>query len=260
MIWSKRITWFVLPTFLLVIIITVLHTSQTNAEKVPNGPEDIAKRYINYMETGEYQNILNLFANGSLGILPSSNETTLEETEKTNLFLNGSIDSLSLLKQQREYVVSLFGQNAWSNASFTLESVNAPETTEKWIQKSTGEEVSEEEGRKLLRSYWDEVGRKEGINPADLFNNLPLVNGEIKDSKLLKLKDIKDTYTKGEPIEILLVGLYETYKVNLKYHNQIATQTGEHDFHFYITNKNGKWIIYDGLQWNAPLTESQGDI
>jgi hypothetical protein len=246
-LFRKKYSYIVVIASLLLtsIIMNSALEVKTSASTLPDSPELAVQTYLEFMSKGDFDN--SFFKNASLGMDPESMKGSFQGTTK-----------FDVQKRQVEFVKQLFGTNAWENSTFILESVPSPEANEKWVEKATGKEISEYDGRKLLRQYWDSVGQIEGINPVELFEDS--LEGEVTDPKKVKLKKIKDKYLLKEPVEIKVVPFYETYKVILKFNDQSHGTYGEVNFHIYITNKNGKWSLYDGLQWNVIDNGPTGDI
>lgn len=253
-----------LPITLLLALGTGFITLYTsNTVKFPDTREDAVKIYLDAMAKGKFDKSLQIFTSGAVGNNPSVENTgiPLEEAERNGLLKNVKVDHVSILKKQRDFVINLFDKDAWTNATYTIQEVKSPEVKEQWVEKSSGKVISEIDGRRKLKEYWDNIGVKENINPKDIFISVPKEkNGEVRDSKQLKLLEIKEKYTKDEPVEIQLIPYYEACEVKFKFNGTPAAASGEYDFRLTLSNKSGKWLLHDGLNWTMPEVEPKGDI
>ncbi len=263
---TMKLTKKIFILFLLSTIIiggSIVLSLPITAQKNTDDPSNIINKYLEVMTTGNFEKDMAFFANVPVGMKPYITQTyslPLEEAEKKGLVQKGKVDYVSILNEQRDFVISLFGEDAWLNTEYSLEKVNSPEVKEQWIEKSTKKIISEETGLSKLKNYWDKISEKEGINPEELFSHSKLASGKITNEKALKLKKIKDKYQDNEPVELQLVPFYELYKVNLTFNGADTAETGESNFYFYISNKHDKWSMFDGLHWNIPFEEPTGDI
>ena len=255
---------WVIVSLILIIAIGIFFVSPIlNAANLPDTREEAVKLYLECMEKGEFDKYIQFFSSAAVGKDPSvlNSGIPLEEAEKKGIVQAKKIDTISILQRQREFVTTLFGKDAWMNVEYSIKDIKSPEVKEQWVEKASGKVISENEGRKKLKEYWDNVGLKEHINPKDIFSDMPAEkNGEVKDQKHLKLLQIKEKYAMNEPVEVQLVPYYSTCEVKLKFNGKDAAPSGEYDFRFSISNKNGKWILHDGLNWTLPEVEPEGDI
>lgn len=250
-------------SLLLVFIIGFTIPSISNAANLPDTREDAVKYYLDTMAKGEFEKSLQFFTSGSIGkdLSTENSGMPLEEAEKNGLVQNTKVDAISILEWQRDFVINLFGKDAWTNATYTLNEIKSPEVKEQWVEKSSGKIISENDGRKMLKEYWDNVGLRENVDPKNIFTEPPIENnGEVKDSMQLKLIEIRGKYTKDEPVEIQLVQYYESCEVKFQFNGKTTATSGEYDFRLILSNKNGNWLLYDGLNWTMPEVEPEGDI
>jgi len=245
----KMLRKYIRLSLLLLLILNIgifLKAPLLNAAELPNTPEEAINQYLRSMTNEEFAKSVQFFSSRA--------------KEKGGIFQK-ILNNFSILKQQRDFVISLFGKDAWMNVDYSIIAVKSSEAREQWVEKASRNVISEEEGREKLKEYWDNIGLKEGINSKDIFSNtLEEINGVVRDSAQLKLLKLKSKYKNSEPVEIQLVPYYSTYEIKLKFNGQDTALSGECNFHFSISNKNGKWMLYDGLSWTLPEVEPEGDI
>jgi hypothetical protein len=243
---GKKYTVLIAFAVLTVLLFSILISTQSHANVSPTTSDEAVKAYLDLMATEQFNN--EYFSTGATGVDIESLKETFPGDNRTSVF-----------KRQFEFVKSLFGTDAWVNATYTLTPVRSPEVKEQWVEKATGQVISEEVGRHILKQYWDNVALREGVNPQELFADRK-VSGEITDPRVLKIIQIEEQYASGEPIEIQLVPYYDSYKVEITFNGIDQGPNGEYNFHINISNKQGKWTIYDGLQWEVVPEEPAGDV
>ncbi|MGO4372647.1 hypothetical protein AB4Z21_18175, partial [Paenibacillus sp. MCAF20] len=129
--------------------------------------EDVVKLYVDFMSSQKFEELTKEFPN-AIGMIVSdsefkNNQKTLEEAEKEGLKSSENIDFSGMLKEQHNYIQSLFGDMAWDNVTYKMVSVPAAEVYEAWVEKATGKVLTEEEGRKLNKQFWSGIAEKEGL-------------------------------------------------------------------------------------------------
>lgn len=216
--------------------------------------ENLVNSYLNIMKIGAFEKNINVFSNGSVGIDPLTvgKGLSLEVAENAQTIGIHKVDILETLKNQQAFVVNSFGNDAWGNVSYVINKIDSPEVKEQWIEISTGKVLTTEEGMNQLKKYWDSVSVIENID-AKLFFKTEMDGIKEQTDEEFKIMKIKEKYTIDEPVKVKLVPYYDTYEVCFMFNNmEKSDKTGLSNFRIYISNKNGVWSIYDGLNWSYP--------
>lgn len=158
--------------------------------------------------------------------------------------------------EQHEIVIEQFGKDAWENVLYDLEKIDPIDGELGYRIIASDEYIDAAEYDRLLREYWENVAKKEGISYYDIF----LEEGEPESNLQYKRTDILSKYSQDIPVELTLISDEDTYRVNLSFNDIKVSKEGYKDFHFIIDNSKGEWQVYEGLTWTAPQPEfPEGD-
>ena len=150
--------------------------------------------------------------------------------------------------RQHYLVLEQFGDNAWENVSYTFEKVDPVDGALGYRIIETGESISAAEYDKILREYWDDVAKKEGVDYYDIF----LPEADPPEKMADKRVDLIAKYSEGIPVELTTISDAQACRVNLSFNGKKTSAQGFGDFHFIIDNRTGEWKTYEGLTWAEP--------
>jgi len=166
--------------------------------------------------------------------------------------IDAYITSLSNCDQERDLVISHFGDDAWDNVSYTLLEIAPTDGVLGYREISTGAFVDRAEYERILYEFWDNIANQEGVTYNDLF----LAENEPPENIANKRVDIVAKYSPELPVELVTVSDTQAYEVLLSFNNATSSSTGFENFHFVIDNKGGEWQILQGLSWNEPYPDN----
>lgn len=188
-------------------------------------------------------------------------DMTLEEAEASNYLSSKRQKTMdiaasynynnSIAMQQHDLIVSQFGDDAWDHVSYTAEEIEPVDGSLGYKVIATGELVSEEEYNQILKKYWVDVAKSEGISYDDLF----LSENEPIENMRNKRVDILNKYFENIPVKLVIVSDSQTYKISLAFDGESVSKEGFKDFHFVIDNRKGSWNVFQGLTWTEPFPE-----
>lgn len=250
-------------------------TEPDSIEKPVKGKEEIIQEYITYLsEAADPAKTKSKLENGlkidffGMGTEASAlPDMSLEEAEAAGLLHPDRIREnkwteeraeryASVAEQQHRLVASEFGPDAWENVTYTLEEVGPVYGSLGYRIVSTGELISESEYHRLLREYWEDIAEQEGVTYDDIF----LAEDEPAEMMKNKRVDIIAKYSDGVPVEVTTISDAQSYRVDLSFHGKRVSDQKYEDFHFIIVNRDGEWVVFQGLSWAAPDPEHpQGD-
>lgn len=267
------ITIVVVCVCLMAIVVAVSASNLSASIEMPTiGKEDIIQEYITYLsEVGDPTktkrgNEVNIEGPG-MGTESSALPTmTLEEAEKAGLLSPGRDQGkgttaradhyASVAMQQHDLVITQFGSDAWENVTYTMEEIDPVDGSQGYRIVSTGELISRSEYDSLLRKYWENVAKQEGVTFYDIF----LADDEPAEMMKNKRVDILGKYIEAIPVELTLISDAQFYSVHLTFNGERVSNEKFENFHFKIENRNDNWVVYQGLTWAAPVLEfPEGD-
>jgi len=234
------------------------------------GKEGIIQEYITYLsevrDPTKRGNEVNIELPG-MGTESSALPTmTLEEAETAG-FLSPGRDQVnsttaradhyaSVAMQQHNLVIAQFGSDAWENFTYTLEEIDPVDGSMGYRIVSTGELISRSEYDSLLRKYWENVAKQEGVTYYDIF----LADDEPAEMMKNKRVDILGKYIEAIPVELTTISDAQTYSVHLSFNGERVSNEKFENFHFIIDNRNDNWTVFHGLTWAEPIPEfPEGD-
>ncbi|MDQ6422211.1 hypothetical protein RB620_22535 [Paenibacillus sp. LHD-117] len=228
--------------------------TESPASKDPR--DEVVKTYLSLMEQEKYSEMRELWPNASAGNTESDPNEAGTLPDKIPPQNHAELDFTPFYKYQHDSVVSLFGENAWQNVDYEFTKIPAPDHKAKMIEKSTGKEISYEESVRLNQEYWKKVIEENNWTEKDVFS--PEGVEETQAEREQREKN-HAKYIDGEPTEYVVEELYESYVVDFKFGGKQAAESGEHQFKITIINPDGKWVVFDMLTWNPPISEHNGD-
>ena len=239
-------------------------------EKCPNSrvfsaekmlQEDAARDYISYLSGStdlasakkgsllhcEFPGMSALTA--ALPLEDAEREAVLKWANTEKVDSTTRIDYYAAIAVRQHYLVlEQFGDNAWENVSYTFEKIDSVDGALGYRIIETGESIGAAEYDKILREYWDDVAKKEGVDYYDIF----LPEAEPPEKMADKRVDLIAKYSEGIPVELTTISDAQAYRVNLSFNGKKTSAQGFGDFHFIIDNRTGEWKAYEGLTWAEP--------
>ncbi|MHA6484124.1 hypothetical protein ACX1C1_19710 [Paenibacillus sp. strain BS8-2] len=251
----QAITIFAVCICVMAIVVVSACKMPASIETPTMGKEEIIQEYISYLsEIGDptktkRDNAINIELPGmgtESSALPSQvDSTTVREDQY-----------VSVAVQQHNLVITQFGPDAWDNVIYTLEEIDPVDGILGYRIISTGEFISESEYNRLLRKYWENIAKQEGITYYDIF----LADGESVEGMENKRVDVIAKYSDGIPVEHTTISDAQTYSVQLSFNGDRLSNQKYENFHFIIDNRNGNWSVFQGLTWTEPYPEfPEGD-
>ncbi len=229
--------------------------SEPPTEKDPR--HEAVETYFSLMQQEQYSKMNELWPNTVAGNTEGDPKADASVSDDEKQILRENLDFTSYYKYHHDQVIAFFGEKAWDNVKFEMTKMPAPEGTGKWFEKSTGKEISFEESVKLNEQYWNKVLEENNWTEKDVFT--PEGKEETAEEAALREKN-HAKYIDGEPTEYILEEDYERYAVELLFDGKKEAKTGEHQFKITITNKGGKWGLYDMLSWNPTISEPTSEV
>ena len=223
--------------------------------------EDAARDYISYLSGSidlasakkgsllhcEFPGMSALTA--ALPLEDSEREAVLKWANTEKVDSTTRIDYYAAIAVRQHYLVlEQFGDNAWENVSYTFEKIDPVDGALGYRIIETGESIGAAEYDKILREYWDDVAKKEGVDYYDIF----LPEAEPPEKMADKRVDLIAKYSEGIPVELTTISDAQAYRVNLSFNGKKTSAQGFGDFHFIIDNRTGEWKAYEGLTWAEP--------
>ena len=239
-------------------------------EKCPNSrvfsaekmlQEDAARDYISYLSGStdlasakkgsllhcEFPGMSALTA--ALPLEDAEREAVLKWANTEKVDSTTRIDYYAAIAVRQHYLVlEQFGDNAWENVSYTFEKIDSVDGALGYRIIETGESIGAAEYDKILREYWDDVAKKEGVDYYDIF----LPEAEPPEKMADKRVDLIAKYSEGIPVELTTISDAQACRVNLSFNGKKTSAQGFGDFHFIIDNRTGEWKAYEGLTWAEP--------
>ena len=223
--------------------------------------EDAARDYISYLSGStdlasakkgnlphcEFPGMSALTA--ALPLEDAEREAVLKWANTEKVDSTTRIDYYAAIAVRQHYLVlEQFGDNAWENVSYTFEKIDSVDGVLGYRIIETGESIGAAEYDKILREYWDDVAKKEGVDYYDIF----LPEAEPLEKMADKRVDLIAKYSEGIPVELTTISDAQAYRVNLSFNGKKTSAQGFGDFHFIIDNRTGEWKTYEGLTWAEP--------
>ena len=223
--------------------------------------EDAARDYISYLSgstdlaSAKKGSLLHCEFPGMSALtaaLPLENaerEAVLKWANTEKVDSTTRIDYYAAIAVRQHYLVlEQFGDNAWENVSYTFEKIDSVDGALGYRIIETGESIGAAEYDKILREYWDDVAKKEGVDYYDIF----LPEAEPPEKMADKRVDLIAKYSEGIPVELTTISDAQACRVNLSFNGKKTSAQGFGDFHFIIDNRTGEWKTYEGLTWAEP--------
>jgi beta-lactamase regulating signal transducer with metallopeptidase domain len=223
--------------------------------------EDAARDYISYLSGStdlasakkgslphcEFPGMSALTA--ALPLEDAEREAVLKWANTEKVDSTTRIDYYAAIAVRQHYLVlEQFGDNAWENVSYTFEKIDPVDGALGYRIIETGESIGAAEYDKILREYWDDVAKKEGVDYYDIF----LPEAEPPEKMADKRVDLIAKYSEGIPVELTTISDAQACRVNLSFNGKKTSAQGFGDFHFIIDNRTGEWKAYEGLTWAEP--------
>ena len=223
--------------------------------------EDAARDYISYLSgstdlaSAKKGSLLHCELPGmsaltaALPLEDAEREAVLKWANTEKVDSTTRIDYYAAIAVRQHYLVlEQFGDNAWENVSYTFEKIDSVDGVLGYRIIETGESIGAAEYDKILREYWDDVAKKEGVDYYDIF----LPEAEPLEKMADKRVDLIAKYSEGIPVELTTISDAQAYRVNLSFNGKKTSAQGFGDFHFIIDNRTGEWKAYEGLTWAEP--------
>ena len=223
--------------------------------------EDAARDYISYLSGSidlasakkgsllhcEFPGMSALTA--ALPLEDAEREAVLKWANTEKVDSTTRIDYYAAIAVRQHYLVlEQFGDNAWENVSYTFEKIDPVDGALGYRIIETGESIGAAEYDKILREYWDDVAKKEGVDYYDIF----LPEADPPEKMADKRVDLIAKYSEGIPVELTTISDAQACRVNLSFNGKKTSAQGFGDFHFIIDNRTGEWKAYEGLTWAEP--------
>ena len=223
--------------------------------------EDAARDYISYLSGSidlasakkgnlphcEFPGMSALTA--ALPLEDAEREAVLKWANTEKVDSTTRIDYYAAIAVRQHYLVlEQFGDNAWENVSYTFEKIDSADGALGYRIIETGESIGAAEYDKILREYWDDVAKKEGVDYYDIF----LPEADPPEKMADKRVDLIAKYSEGIPVELTTISDAQACRVNLSFNGKKTSAQGFGDFHFIIDNRIGEWKAYEGLTWAEP--------
>jgi hypothetical protein len=221
-----------------------------------DSPHELLETYISLMQQEQYSAMNELWPNTVAGntedhpIVDAAISDNLQEIRREDL------DFTHHYKYHHDQIIAFFGEKAWERVKYEWTKIPAPESSAKWFDKSTGKEITFEQSVKLNEQYWNNVLEVNNWTERDVFTP----EGVETPEEAAQREKNYAKYIDGEPTENINIEDYERYSVQFSFDGHKDAKSGEHQFKISITNKQGKWALYDMLSWNPPLAEPTSDI
>lgn len=261
-----RVFVICLTTFLLILLPGCAGMSEAelpSEKETPSKAElaaDTAQAYLDALAAGGEEAFLEMMNStwaGSYIMMPDDVMMPLEEAEEKGLLLKERTEEetrafmLRCFRDQRQFVAECFGGDPWSRAEFTMEESVATEGRSGYILAATGEEITEEEYLKINREFWQEAAAQEGLTYEEIFPENPENWTFEGHTAFLK-------YLEDEPGKLHVFPDYDVYLVRLTFDGKAISDNGYESFRFFVSNKNGRWGVQEGLNWDSVDTGSPG--
>ena len=223
--------------------------------------EDAARDYISYLSGSidlasakkgnlphcEFPGMSALTA--ALPLEDAEREAVLKWANTEKVDSTTRIDYYAAIAVRQHYLVlEQFGDNAWENVSYAFEKIDPVDGALGYRIIETGESIGAAEYDKILREYWDDVAKKEGVDYYDIF----LPEADPPEKMADKRVDLIAKYSEGIPVELTTISDAQACRVNLSFNGKKTSAQGFGDFHFIIDNRTGEWKAYEGLTWAEP--------
>ena len=223
--------------------------------------EDAARDYISYLSgstdlaSAKKGSLLHCELPGmsaltaALPLEDAEREAVLKWANTEKVDSTTRIDYYAAIAVRQHYLVlEQFGDNAWENVSYTFEKIDPVDGALGYRIIETGESIGAAEYDKILREYWDDVAKKEGVDYYDIFLPEAAPPEKMADKRV----DLIAKYSEGIPVELTTISDAQAYRVNLSFNGKKTSAQGFGDFHFIIDNRTGEWKAYEGLTWAEP--------
>ena len=174
---------------------------------------------------------------------PSSNALEKE----VNLYIKSLAGS-----SQYNSVIKSFGTNAWENVSFDFIKEEHQDGKIAYIEKETGEQITEETYDNLNKLYWEELAKDNNITYDQLFS---FDNPNLDSKSAYKFHTLFIEGLEDIPAETIIIPDYELYRVSLAFNGKTVGKDGTKSYRFYISNKSGNWEVVEGLIWEDPIEQ-----
>ena len=224
-----------------------------------SSPEGTVSTYLSLMHKGRLTQLLDsVVEDTDVGLDPDDRSIgmPLEEAEAQGLVrpLDAAAArrvALETLARQREFVRAEFGENAWAEASFSLQPARLPPFRTAYRARATNTEVDEKTAWAMFDSFWEEVEAKEGINPVEIIamrGKIPSgMTAEQFRELRIKAGKLFSKYEEQLPIITEGVPTADGYLVSFTFGDGVS-ETGVFDFNAVLSNRSGDWRV-SSFQW-----------
>ena len=233
-------------------------------------PEDAVSTYLSLMHKGHLTQLLNSVIEGTDAGLDPDDRTsgmTLDEAEAQGLArpLNAAAAkrvALETLAGQREFVCAEFGENAWAEASFSLQPAKLSPFRTAYIDRATNTEIDEKTALAMFDSFWEEVEAKEGIDPNEIIAMRDKIPSGMTAEQFRELRTkaerLFSEYEDRIPVITEAVPTADGYLTSFTFGDGVS-ETGVADFTAVLSNRSGEWRV-SSFQWQLPSKPPEGDI
>lgn len=199
--------------------------------------------YINYiiesMKNDKFSSIVNnlVFENsGSNPIYSNINGFGLDGIDRQ---VKLQYSDEEILVNTKKYVENLFGNNAWTNVSYTIKNTYGPNSKIYWIDQRDGAVLTELEYGERCNDYWNELLIKNNMNPETInYNSTDVISFIDNNNDNLPFKNIREI----DPDQFL---------VTLSFNDVKIAATGEGEFYFIVGKYSDDFKIYQSFQWGC---------
>ena len=235
-----------------------------------SSPEGTVSTYLSLMSKGRLTQLLDsVVEDTDVGLDPDDRSIGMPLEEAEALGIVRSLDpvaakrlALETLARQWEFVRAEFGENAWAEASFSLQPAKLPPFRTAYIDRATNTEVDEKTAWAMLEAFWEEVEAREGINPDEIIgmrNKMPsgMTAQQYRELRI-KAERLFSEYEDRIPVITEGVPTADGYLVSFTFGDGVS-ETGVFDFNAVLSNRSGDWRV-SSFQWQLPPKPPEGDI
>ncbi len=152
------------------------------------------------------------------------------------------------LAYQHSEIERIWGAGAFENYSYVEEGMEpiAAYSTEVYVVKETGQEISYEEYSRLNQDYWEDVAQK---------NKLTVEQLKSKEYLNIFIDNLA-----GEPAGIAFKSDLKRAFILFSFYGNETAEDGSEFFRIHVEGSDDGWYIYEGLKWDDPLVYEGPDV